>query len=121
MYNTFIEGLEEDSVEGGVMKVNTYVSGAVCRFAYWFAHGTLGHPMLEGISYVGEAMMEESSFVEQAFAIFMNNLQLDEEGRVLNFRYCEERAAQYIRSYFDRDYKIMPPLDEWEVELYHYN
>lgn len=100
------------------MKVSSYLSGAVRQFAYWFAHGTLGHPILEGIPYVGEIMMEESSFVEQAFAIFMNNLELDEDGKVLNYRYCENRAAQYIRSYFDQKYKIEPPLENWEVELY---
>lgn len=100
------------------MRVNPYISGAVRRFAYWFAHGTLGHPILEGIPYIGEIMLEESSFVEQAFAIFINNLELDEEGKVLNYRYCEDRAAQYIRSYFDREYKVLPPLESWEVELY---
>lgn len=100
------------------MKVSNYLSGAVRQFAYWFAHGTLGHPILQNISYIGEIMMEESSFVEQAFAIFMNNLELDEDGKVLNYRYCENRAAQYIRSYFDREYKVEPPLENWEVELY---
>ena len=36
------------------MKVSTYVSGAVLQFSYWFAHGTLDHPLLEGIGYTGE-------------------------------------------------------------------
>lgn len=102
------------------MKINHYISGAIRQFAYWFAHGTLGHPILDGIPYVGDCMMEESSFVEQAFAIFVNNLEIGEDGRVLNYRYCENRAAQYIRSYFDRDYQIEPPLEDWEIELYSY-
>ena len=51
------------------MKLSPYVSGAVRQFAYWFAHGTLGYPLLEGIDYIGEIMKEESSFAEQAFAI----------------------------------------------------
>ena len=100
------------------MKVSTYVSGAGRQFSYWFAHGTLGHPLLEGIEYTGEILREESSFAEQAFAIFMNNLELDEDGSVLNYKYCEHRAAQYIRGYFDPDYKVEPPFGFWETELH---
>lgn len=100
------------------MKVNMYTSGAVRQFSYWFAHGTLGYPILEGIDYTDSTMKEESSFVEQAFAIFMNNLELDEDGSVVNYKYCEQRAAQYIRSYFEAGYTVQPPLENWETELY---
>lgn len=100
------------------MKVSRYISGAVRQFSYWFAHGTLGYPLLEGIAYTGEVLKEESSFAEQAFAIFMNNLELDTQGNVLNYKYCERRAAQYIRQYFDHDYKVEPSFDLWETELY---
>lgn len=100
------------------MKISTYVSGAVRQFSYWFAHGTLGYPLLEGIEYIGETLKEESSFAEQAFAVFMNNLELDEDGSVLNYKHCEHRAAQYIRHYFDPDYEVQPPFDFWETELY---
>lgn len=100
------------------MRVSKYVSGAVRQFAYWFAHGTLGYPILEGIDYVGDILKEESSFAEQAFAIFMNNLELDADGHVLNYKYCEQRAAQYIRHYFDPDYMVEQPFAFWEVELY---
>lgn len=100
------------------MKLSTYVSGAVRQFSYWFAHGTLGYPLLEGIDYTGEILKEESSFAEQAFAIFMNNLETDGEGSVTNYQYCEQRAAQYIRSYFDADYRVEPPFEFWETELH---
>ncbi len=100
------------------MKVNRYVSGAVRRFAYWFAHGTLGYPLLEGIDYLDETLKEESSFAERAFAIFMNNLELDGDGSVTNYKYCEHRAAQSIRCYFDRDYVAEPPFEPWECELH---
>ena len=102
------------------MKVNTYVSGAVRQFAYWFAHGTLGHPLLDDIDYIGEILKDESSFAEQAFAIFMNNLELDETGRVTNYKYCERRAAQYIKHYFEPEYQVEPAFEAWELELYHY-
>lgn len=100
------------------MKVSPYISGAVRRFAYWFAHGTLGHPLLEGIEYIGDILKEESSFAEQAFAIFMNNLETGEDGKVTNYQYSERRAAQYIRSYFDPSYQAEPPFEYWELELY---
>lgn len=54
------------------MKFSASVSGAVWQFSYWFAHGTLGYPLLEGIAYIGEILMKESSFAEQAFAILGN-------------------------------------------------
>ena len=74
--------------------------------------------MLNGIDYTGEILKEESSFAEQAYAIFMNNLEIDENGNVLNYKYSENRAAQYIREYFDKDFKVVPPFEDWEVELY---
>lgn len=46
------------------MKLSASVSGAVRQFSYWFAHGTLGYPLLEGIEYIGEILKEESSFAE---------------------------------------------------------
>ena len=52
------------------MKVSPYISGAVRQFAYWFAHGTLGYPLLEGVEYSDDTLKEESSFAEMAFAIF---------------------------------------------------
>lgn len=45
------------------MKVDKYVKGAVRQFAYWFAHGTIGAGLLNGIDYAGE-LQEESSFAE---------------------------------------------------------
>lgn len=100
------------------MKISPYISGAVSRFSYWFAHGTLGYPLLEGVPYVGEILLEESSFAEQAFAVFMNNLEVDQDGAVTNYKYCEQRAAQYIRRYFDRTYEVTPPFLDWELELH---
>ena len=67
------------------MKVNPYISGAVRQFSYWFAHGTLAYPLLKDIDYINETLKEESSFAEQAFAIFMNHLELDDEGSVMNY------------------------------------
>ena len=100
------------------MKVSKYVCGAVRQFSYWFAHGTIGYPLLEGIDYVGEILKEESSFAEQAFAIFMNTLEIEEDGNVTNYKQAEFRAAQYIRAYFDNDYVVVPAFAYWETECY---
>lgn len=100
------------------MKVSKYVCGAVRQFSLWFAKGSLGYPLLNGIDYTGEILREESSFAEQAFAVFMNNLETDETGNVLNYKYAEKRAAQYIRSYFDKDFTVELPFESWEVELH---
>ncbi|MCM1505956.1 MAG: hypothetical protein NC177_02320 [Ruminococcus flavefaciens] len=99
------------------MRVSKSLSGAVRQFSYWVAHGTVGYPLLEGLDYIS-AMQEESSFMEQAYAVFMNNLELDENGNVLNYKHAEKRASQYIRSYFDEEYIVSPPFEEWECELY---
>ena len=51
------------------MKVDKFVKGAVRQFAYWFAHGTIGSGLLNGIDYVSD-LQEESSLAEQVFIIF---------------------------------------------------
>lgn len=99
------------------MKVSNSLSGAIRKFSYWVAHGTVGYPLLEGIDYIAD-MKEESSFIESAYAIFINNIEMDENGKVLNYKYAEHRAAQSIRSYFDPTYKVEPPFELWEGELY---
>ena len=99
------------------MKVSHYLSGAVRQFSYWFVHGTLGYPILEGIDYLKE-LAEDSSCMEMAFSIFMNNIELDDEGNVLNYKYCERRAAEYIRGYFEPDYSLSKPFEDWELELH---
>ena len=96
------------------MKVNKYVRGAVRQFSYWFAHGTIGVDLLKDIDY-HSVLKQESSFAEQAFIIFMNNLEYDDNG-VTNYQYAELRAAQYVRSYFDNKYKVEPPFAMWETE-----
>jgi len=107
------EGVDERGYKGS-MKVNKYVKGAVRQFSYWFAHGTIGSGLLNGIDYTS-SLREESSFAEQAFIIFMNNLEFDTDG-VTNFKHAEYRAAQYVRSYFDAQYQVEPPFEDWEME-----
>ncbi|MBQ4233233.1 MAG: hypothetical protein II699_08125 [Lachnospiraceae bacterium] len=96
------------------MKVNKYVKGAVRQFSYWFAHGTIGADLLKDIDYTS-LLKDESSFAEQAYVIFLNNLEYDDTG-VQNYKYAELRAAQYVRSYFDASYSVTPPFESWEID-----
>lgn len=96
------------------MKVSHSVSGAVRRFSYWIANGTVGHPLLNDVDYFRE-FQDSPSLLEQVYAIFINNLELDERGNVLNAKYAEQRAAQYIKQYCVPGYTADPPftgLDE---------
>ena len=75
------------------MKISNYISGAVRQFSYWFAHGTLAHPPLKGFDYTGSVLKDESSFAEQAFAIFMNNLEVDASGSVTNYKHFLKNSS----------------------------
>ncbi|MDC3954050.1 DUF7677 family protein [Polyangium jinanense] len=97
-------------------KVSPSVRGAVRLFSYWLANGTAGLPLLDGVDY--SAIFEEPSALEQTYAIFMNVLEFDDAGIVLNAKQAERRAAQFIRSYVEPDYVVEPPFEDWEVELY---
>ncbi|MEW4369980.1 DUF7677 family protein [Paenibacillus kandeliae] len=97
-------------------KLSHSFSGALRTFSFWMANGTVGLPLLEGIDY--SCIFEEPSALEQAYAIFANVIEMDEEGTVLNAKYAEMRAAQFIRSYVDDNYQMEPALEGWEVALY---
>ena len=100
------------------MKLNHSVSGAVRLFSYWIANGTVGYPLLEGIDYFSE-FKESPSLLETVYAIFMNNLELDENGEVLNAKYAEHRAAQYIKQWCVKEYVAEPTFEgSEEIELY---
>jgi hypothetical protein len=99
-----------------MQKLSPSVSGAFRTFGFWLANGTVGQPVLDGLDY--SRIFREPSALEATFAIFANVLRFDETGQVLNAKYAERRAAQWIRSYVDPNYTIVPPLEEWEAELH---
>jgi len=92
------------------------VSGALRTFSFWIANGSVGYPLLEGIDY--SSICREPSALEAAYAIFANVLKFAEDGQVLNAKHAEKRAAQFIRAYVDRSYKVDPPFEDWEIHLY---
>ncbi len=96
------------------MKVGQDFSGALSTFAYFIASGT--HYMLQDIEYI-DLFGTEPSAIEMVFAIFANVLEMDEEGKVLNFTYAQKRATDYLKSYCS-EYIVDPPFEEWETTLY---
>ena len=63
---------------------------------------------LEGIDYL-PLYGEEPSAIEQVFAIYANVIEIDENGNVLNAKYAEKRATDYLRSYCDPSFVVVPP------------
>lgn len=97
------------------MKLSNSFSGALRTFAYFMASGN--QYTLEGIDYL-PLYGEEPSAIEQVFAIYVNVMELDENGQVLNAKYAEKRAIDYIRQYCDSSFKVEPPYEDWEVALH---
>jgi hypothetical protein len=97
------------------MKLSNSFSGALRTFAYFMASGTLY--TLEGLDYLS-LYGEEPSAIEQVYAIYANVIELDENGQVLNAKYAEKRATDYLRQYLDRNFEVEPPYEDWEIELH---
>lgn len=99
-------------------KISSGGSGAIRRFAGWVARGSVGYPMLEGISYWDE-LRDSPSQMETCFAIFVNVLELGDTGEPVNEKYAEARAATWIYQYCTGELPPgQPKLEPWEVELY---
>ncbi len=97
------------------MKLGNSFSGALRTFAYFMSSGTQN--TLEGVEYLS-LYGKEPSAIEQVFAIYANVLELNEQGQIINAKYAEKRATDYLRQYCDRNFKVEPPYEEWEVALH---
>ena len=97
------------------MKLSNSFSGALRTFSYFMASGK--QDTLQGIDYLS-LFGEEPSAIEQVFAIYANVIEMDENGQVLNAKYAEKRATDYIRQYCDSNFKVEPPYEDWEVMLH---
>ncbi len=96
-------------------KLSHSFSGALRTFAYFMASGTQN--TLKGIDYLS-LYGEDPSAIEKVFAIFANVIELDENGLVLNAKYAEKRATDYLRHYCDSSFKVEPPYEDRETELH---
>jgi len=97
------------------MRLSNSFSGTLRTFAYFMASGT--QYTLEGVDYLPLYGNDPGAF-EMVYAIFANVLEMDENGEVLNAHYAQKRATDYLRAYCNPDFKVDPPYEEWEMELY---
>lgn len=98
--------------------VPTGIRGAFSWFAQWVAHGSVGHPMLDGIDY--SDVLRDGSAMEQVFAVFGNVLRIGPDGEPINFREAERRAATCLYKYCKHG-ELPPgerPLEDWEYERF---
>ncbi|WP_242693418.1 DUF7677 family protein [Sabulibacter ruber] len=108
-----------------VLELSNNFKSALRHFAFYYTNGTLTYvigdeTILKGIDY-REELKHEASLVEQAYAIFANNIRMDEDGRVLNQAHAMKRAAQWIRFACrsgEDGYRVEPGFEDWEVELH---
>ena len=80
-----------------VMELSNDFKRALRHFMYYYTNGTLPYvvddnKLLKNTNY-REDLKDEASLVEQAFAIFTNNIKMDESGKVLNLTHSMKRAA----------------------------
>lgn len=97
------------------MKLSNSFSGALRTFTYFMASGS--QYTLEGIDYL-TLYGNEPSAIEQVFAIYANVIELDDTGKVLNAKYAEKRATDYLRAYCDPSFVVEPPFEDWELALH---
>jgi hypothetical protein len=97
------------------VKLGHSFSGALRTFAYFMSSGT--HDLLQGVDYLALYGTEPSA-IEQVYAIFANVIELDADGRVLNARYAQKRATDYLRAYCDPDFNVEPAYEDWELALH---
>lgn len=96
-------------------KLSPSFSGALRTFSFWVANRTLGAPLLEGVDY--SCIFEEPSALEATYAIFANVIELDDDGKVLNAKWAEHRAAQFVLQYVTGK-AAEPPFEDWECALH---
>jgi hypothetical protein len=105
-----VAGCDHETVAGSVGRAET--------LRWVVAHGSVGHPLLEGIDYWDD-LRDSTSQMETLFAIFANVLEFDDEGNPVNEKDAERRAAVWLYQYCTgREPEGEPPLETWEVELY---
>lgn len=97
------------------MKLSNSFSGALRTFSYFMASGT--HKNLNGVDYIS-IYGNEPSVIEKVFAIYVNTLELDKKGKVLNADYAEKRATDYLRHYLNPYFIVTPKYEDWETALY---
>lgn len=113
------------NVTNDTMKLSDDFKHCLRHFVYYYTNGTLPYvigdeSILMDIDY-REMLKTEASLVEQAFAIYANNIEMDNQGKVLNDTHAMKRAAQWIRLVCRNEgenYEVKPEFEDWETYLH---
>lgn len=63
-----------------------------------------------------QSVILDPTIIVTAYTVWMNNIQTDELGNVLNEEYAALRAFQVLRPHFDPAYDgPTPPFADWEL------
>lgn len=95
---------------------NNQVTNCIVTFVYHFIEGALDTSVFNVAEYKS-ALFEGGSFFEGVISVFLNVIEVDTNENVRNISRAERRAQQFARQWVDRDFKVEPPFEDWEVEL----
>ena len=90
---------------------------AVVDFGRKLGRAALCPDVLDGYVYLPDLFENGGSWLEAVVTVYANVLRVDAGGRPTNAAHAERRAAQMLRAYFDHDFDVVPPFEEWEREL----
>lgn len=51
-------------------------------------------------------------------SIYVNVLELCKNGQVLNAKYSDKRATDYLKQFCDPNFKVEPEYEDWETDLH---
>jgi hypothetical protein len=87
-------------------------------FSFFLGNGTVNLEVLPlDMGDYRHNIVQYGSELEQIYTIFLRNLRIEADGKILGAEYAQRRAAQWIRRYCDPSYVIEPPFTDRELEL----
>ncbi len=94
-------------------------------FVYYLYNNTLifairDSSLLKELDYLSEFEDMSPTNMEMLFAVFTNNINMDESGKVINAEYAFTRAAEFLRLICDEEYNVELPFEAWETDTHHY-
>ena len=103
------------------MNLNKDFRKSLRYFIYFYTNGTL--PMVTGESRLikidyREVLKEMPGIVETMFAVYSNNIDINEEGMVINHEYAMKRATHFLLASIDQNYQVNKEFEDWELDLY---
>ncbi len=105
-----------------MMKLSSDFKHHIRLFTYHFHNGTLlllvPNSQLDQVDDYRETLLFEATDMEMIMAIYMNNIKMDENGKVVNHQHAMNRATEWIKQACLHNYVAQPEFEDWETELY---